>query len=251
MSYIIIAGGISVNDAQDHDRYPYNFINPAVAKAKALKAAGINNVAIALFSPPYEERVSRQKIEHSTVKQTYLPCSQSLWPWGCRNGTISKPKNTRHFTDNASSSASTAGAGFFEIRSADDLTSVLGKLVTINSIYYFGHSNSLAMFLEYSVAIAGKSNVMWTKDDAKLVAQTKFAVGAKFVSYGCNQGDSGGLCEQLSDKSVWGIRCIGSQGKTDFVPIGQNKPFPTSASGWVSYTDGKQDAGAVDIATIV
>jgi hypothetical protein len=107
------------------------------------------------------------------------------------------------------------------------------------------------MFLEYSVSVPGDSKVRWGKTEASSFHKSKFGPGAKFVSYGCNQGNPGGLAQQLSEKAMWSIPCIASVGKTDYQPIGQLNPFPASAGGWVSYTDGKQDAGAVDIATIL
>ena len=251
MSYIIIAGGVSVNDPEDHDRFPYNFINPAVAKAKALKASGASDIMIAFYSPSYEERVKRQSKEHPMVDPSYLPCSQAWWEWACTKGFISAPKDPGHFLRVANNSAAKAGATFKEIRSAADLTTVLLDAGTIDSLYYFGHSSQDNMFLEYSVSIASEGTVRWGKKEASSFHKTKFAAGAKFVSYGCNQGNPGGLVQQLSEKAMWNIRCIGSVGRTDYLPIGQQKAFPASAGGWVSYTEGKLDPGAVDIESIV
>ncbi len=250
MSYIIVAGGISVNDPQNHDQFPYNFINPAVAKVKALKAVGVSgaDIAVALFAPSYEERVRKQRVEHKRVTPSYLPC---FWEWACKQGYEERLKNPAHFTRIAADSTSKAGAAYFELRKAADLTDLLSKLATIHAIYYFGHSSAEEMFLEYSVSIASSGTVAWGKSAAAAIDKSSFAAGAKFVSYGCYQGDTGGLAQQLSDPSLWGIRCIGSKGKTDFEPIGQLKSFPTSAGGWVSYTAGRLDPGAVDIATIV
>lgn len=253
MAYLIVVGGISVNDPEEHDRYPYNFINPAIAKAKALKKGGVggSDITVVFFAPPYEERVKKQVKEHAKVSPSHLPCSQAWSTWLCEKGFIDPPKDPSHFTNVARNSASGAGAPFAEIRSANDLTSLLNKAATIDSIYFYGHSNSKLMFLEYSVSVASSGTVTWGATEAAGVAKAKFAAGAKFVSYGCNQGDPGGLAQKLSESASWGIRCIASKGKTSFEPIGQGEAFPSSAGGWVAYTDGRLEPAAVDITTIL
>lgn len=249
MAYIIVAGGISVNDPGRHDAFPYNFLNPAVAKAKQLRGRG--DVIVAVFTPSYEERVKSQDKEHSTVKHTTLPCSAAWWEWACNKGYIDAPRDPQHFVRVGRKHAADAGATFKELRSAADLTGVLNAASSIDAVYYFGHSNKKDMFLEYSVSVPGSGTVTWGAAQAAGVSKSKFAGGAKFVSYGCNQGDAGGLAQQLSETSRWGIRCIGSKGKTDFVPIGQGKPVPDSAGGWVAYGSGVQEPNAVDINSIV
>jgi hypothetical protein len=237
MAYLIVVGGISVNDPEDHDLYPYNFLNPAVAKAKALKASvAAKDIILAFFAPPYEERVKKQRTEHKIVDPTYLPTTSRGQP---------KQKDPAHFANVARKSAASAGATYAELRKDADLTSLLNNKSPIKALYYFGHSDDVDMFLEYSVSIASGGTVIWGPSQARGVPKAKFAAGAKFISYGCNQGDPHGLCQQLSKE--WGIRCVGSKGKTDFEPIGQNKPFPASASGWVAYTNDVLDPNPVDI----
>src|SRR5262249_46353157 len=60
--HIIIAGGTSVNNAT-HDANPWNFLNPATRRAKALKTS----VTLIMYTPSYERRVKDQKKEHSSV----------------------------------------------------------------------------------------------------------------------------------------------------------------------------------------
>ena len=66
----------------------------------------------------------------------------------------------------------------------------------------------------------------------KLVYGTK-NIGAKISSYGCSQGDPGGLMQILNKN--WNINTKGSTGKTDYKPIGRGSTFLSSNNGYVEY----------------
>lgn len=246
MSHIFIVGGISVNDKDDHDLFPYNFINPAVRRAKQYVKDGVSasDVTIAMYTPSYETRALKQKKEHSTVQVSQLPCAS--WNFLCKKGVTAKPKNKEHFRDVARNASHAAGFTFLELRSAGDLTDLLKKTKPIASIHYFGHSNAASMFLEYSRDGRGKGTVTWGEAEAKNVPKSNFASDAIFVSYGCNQADSGGLVAQLH--KLWGVTTIGSRGKTDYGPIGQGHAVPDSNGSYVRHDGaGQKDIEAASI----
>lgn len=246
---VVIIGGVAVNDPT-HDAFPYNFMNPAMKKAKALANSG-RRVTVAIYAPAYEERVRSQTKEHSTVQIGSLTCGDyAIWnPYriACNLNLASPPKDTSHFLNVARTSATNSKASYVEIRCAEALTSLLSNTKDLAGVYYFGHSNAESMFLEYSVSIAGRGTVTWGAEQAKKVPKSNFATGAKFISYGCNQGDFNGLCRQLSSTSIWDIRCVGSRLKTDFVPIGRGDAYPSSGGGWVVWEHGVELPGTVQI----
>lgn len=231
---VIIIGGISVNDPGGHDRFPYNFINPAARRAKKYKAKG-GDVLVIVFSPPYETRVEKQGKEHRSVTYTQvddcsLPFVSVSW---CPDFAMTTKPDPRHFINVLKKAGLKDGYKVIEMRDKDGLTSTLQGLSLIASIDYFGHSDDKYMFLEYSSIVSRVSKVYWGEAEAKAVPATKFAPGASFVSFGCNQGDPGGLAEQL--RGVWKLRTVGSNGKTDFEPIGAGLEQPTSALGYLEY----------------
>jgi hypothetical protein len=242
--HIIIVGGVSVNDPGGHDRYPYNFINPGVMRAREyLKAEPGSKVIMFIFAPPYEKRVMYQGVdppgppkamaEHAKVTVgTITKCEPFLWVFE----TCTTVKNTRHFIDIAGKSAKDAGFDMREIRTADELTDALKLLRPIKTIDYFGHSSADAMFLSYNTDQSRFSGgeVTWGMTDAAKIPSSQFASGAAFYSFGCYQGDSGGLAQQI--RAVWpGVTAHGSDGFSHFETIGQGKPFPRSDNGWYKY----------------
>jgi hypothetical protein len=209
-NHIIIIGGTSVNNAT-HDGSPWNFINPAVQRAKALKAS----VFLILYTPSYERRVTGQKHEHSSVENP--------------------KKDPQYFANKVASVAKENHFTLYKITSAAELTKQLKSFANIETIDYFGHSNSEAMFLEYSSIEDARSKDYWTAADASGILPSQFTKGAVFATYGCNQGDAGGLAEKL--RELWRIRTIGSRLKTDFEITGPygGPTFPTSTGGYFEY----------------
>jgi hypothetical protein len=209
-NHIIIVGGTSVNNAT-HDANPWNFINPAIRRGKALKTS----VSVILYTPSYERRVANQKKEHSSVENP--------------------KKDPQYFANKVESVAKDNKFTLYKITSAADLTAKLKTFTSIATIDYFGHSNPNAMFLEYSSLEDSVSKDYWQASDAPTIKPSQFTKSAVFASYGCNQGDAGALAEKL--REVWRIRTIGSRGKTDFEITGPfgGPTFPTSAGGYVEY----------------
>ena len=239
--HIIIVGGVSVNDIGGHDAYPYNFINPAVARAKQYKT----DVTILVFAPPYRKRVTDQKKEHPQVAyswayECHLPFVSTA---SCPDFFKSKTKNPDHFIDVLRTAAKKYGATTVLLETKDDLTNQLIALKPVETVDYFGHSNATGMFLQYSTtgSASPTGEVNWKQADATKV--TAGVVTGSFTSFGCNQGDSGGLAEQLA--KLWNIKAVGSDGKTDYGPIGQGQPQPSSANGYFSYPPGGAGRSAV------
>lgn len=208
--HIIIVGGVSVNNTT-HDANPFNFINPGVRRAKALKT----NVAVIIYTPGYELRVAGQKAEHKAVENP--------------------KKDKQYFFKVVQKAAADNGFTALEIRSAAGLTPLLLNYTGIATIDYFGHSDSKFAFLEYSSISNGASSDYWGEVEAAAVKPSRFAAGAVFASYGCNQGDSLGLAEKF--RALWRVRTIGSRGKTNFDVTGPfgGPTFPTSRGGYVAY----------------
>lgn len=230
--HIIIVGGISVNDPGNHDLYPYNFINPAARRAKDYK----NDVVMLVYAPPYETRAMEQDKEHSTVTLTYRDsCMLGIWDAkDCPALFKTKEVNLRHFLDVAQGAGKRDGYPVIELRSAAALTAELTRLKPIASIDYFGHANDKFLFLQYSTGVApGAAEVTWGAADAAKVPAANFEAGARFNSFGCNNGDPKGLSEQLRD--LWGIEATGSLGRTDYVTIGQGATVPSSSGGYYLY----------------
>jgi hypothetical protein len=232
--HIIIVGGVSVNDTGGHDDYPYNFINPAVFRAKLFKT----DVTILVFAPPYRKRVTDQKKEHPQVAyswayECHLPFVSTAT---CPDLFKSKKKNLDHFLDVLKTAAKKYGATVKLLETKDDLTNQLIALKPIETVDYFGHSSRTGMFLQYSTTGSALpvGEVIWTAADAAKV--TAGAVTGSFTSFGCNQGESGGLAEQLA--KLWKVKAVGSDGKTDYITIGQGLPQPKSDNGYYSFPPG-------------
>lgn len=217
-SHIIIIGGTSVNNSTDHDNFPLNYINPAIRRGKAIGKSAI----IIMFTPSYERRVENQKNEHTSVDNP--------------------TKNKQHFIKIAENAAKDNGFAFHKITQASELTKHLKAAAPIASIDYFGHSNVSAMFLEYSSVKDNESTETWSVADSGGLTPTDFTKTAVFASYGCYQGEAGGLADKL--RETWRIRTIGSRGDTSYKKAGVHggPTFPTSASGYVEYPAPAVDA---------
>ena len=249
--HFVIAGGVAVNDPKSngsHDKFPYNFLNPAAKKAKSL-AIGGGAVTVFVYEPAYVARALNQVDEHRTVDIGRLPCSAYEGRQDqlmCGVGVIDPPKNPQHFIQIIRDALTRVGATYVGIQSGQELADKLATAKNIEGIYYFGHSSDVQMFLEYSVTVTGSSTQTWGVPRAKRVAKDRFAKGAKLISYGCFQGEPDGLCDQLSRSSLWGIRCVGSLGKTNYGPIGLGKAYPSSNGGWVAYENGVQTQTTIE-----
>jgi hypothetical protein len=231
-AHVLIVGGVSVNDPGGHDKYPYNFINSAARRAIAFRG----NAHVLLYAPSYTIRVRKQKSEHRSVQITLVDeCALPLRLDICPNLFVTKVKNPHHFLDVLRGSGSKNGFAVATISGADDLTAALNGFESIETVHYFGHSNKTLMFLQYSTTgqLPAVGEVIWGKDQAANVKASQFTSTATFATYGCNQGEVGGLAESL--RELWRIRTIGSQGKTDFDTIGQGMTFPKSTGGYYEY----------------
>src|SRR4051794_18931434 len=104
--HVIIIGGVSVNNTT-HDANPWNFINPAFRRAKALKTS----VILILYTPSYERRVAGQKKEHSSVEN---------------------PKNDPlYFTNKVEAVSKENGFTLYKITTSAELTEKLKAIDTI------------------------------------------------------------------------------------------------------------------------
>lgn len=237
-THLIIVGGISVNDPGGHDTNPYNFMNPAGMWARKYKAADPGaSVVVIVFAPPYETRAFAQKKEDSRVTIA-TKCEMEIFGY-C----MSESRNTRHFLDVMAKQASGIGFTVIEVRTRDELTDAIKRQTKVVTLDYFGHSNDKAMFPQYSTGVSpGRAEVMWDLSDARKVPGSIFAPNAKVRSFGCNQGDPGGLVEQMRD--LWGVDAYGSEGQTQYAPIGKGEPIPDSNNGYYKYPVGGVGSGS-------
>jgi len=227
---LVIAGGTSVNDPNAHDKFAWNFLNAAARRANALVQEYKNSpkkykdakVYVIMYTPSYERRAQFE----------------------------GKPSD--YFLKIMQAAAQRGGWQLVTISSAPELTYHFNKSKTkgVTSIDYFGHSNAELMFLEYSSVTPEISTDYWGEDEARKVRKEIFSVETKtsvvrgrrvvtttptaiFSTYGCNQGDPGGLAERLHQ--LWGIVTQGSRGKTDFAPIGRGETYPSTEGGYVIF----------------
>lgn len=248
--HYIIAGGTSVNENQGHhDRYPLNFLDAAYAKAKQLKADDKSaNVIVLMYTPSYEARVRDQESEHERVTgcpkwKTWLSLCKPLDTRASRTNVDGEP-NAEYFEDVMEERAKEVGFQLVPITSRSELTSELNDTDRglITSVSYFGHSTAESFLLDYGIDGLRASADRWGFDQIKDVSAGRFAPGARFASYGCKQGDPGGLAQAVS--FGWKIETTGSQGNTDYGVIGGGATYPDSTSGYVTYTNGTlQPAG--------
>jgi len=87
--------------------------------------------------------------------------------------------------------------------------------------------------LEYSSVVPGESVDSWGIDEAKKISKDIMTKKAVFNSYGCNQGEAGGLMEELH--KLFKIKTVGSKIKTNYSPIGELKWKPKGD--YVKYSD--------------
>jgi RHS repeat-associated protein len=202
----VIAGGISVNDPNAHDRWALNFLQAAALKVAQLQKAGIGPITLVMYTSSYERRA---KFEH---------------------------KNKNYYVNLMRSKAKKYGYKLVTIASSAEFTSLLNSLRpgSVNEVDYYGHSNAASMFFEYSSVKPTYSTDFWGAEDAQNVNTAIFAPGASWRSYGCNQGDDGGLMDQLN--SMWNIKTVGSMGKTNFEPVGRGILPPSSAQGYRTFS---------------
>ncbi|HEY3494841.1 MAG TPA: RHS repeat-associated core domain-containing protein, partial [Polyangiaceae bacterium] len=204
----LIAGGPSIGDP-DHDKSGWNFVSAAALRVKNLKDTGYKEpVHVIVYAPNYEKRAKAE----------------------------GKPE--AYYLDRVKNySAAKYGYDVTFIRSHDELTTMLKgtKPGQIDRLEYFGHSAGRDMLLEYGGTTVGSSGDNWGIADAKKIDANRFEKGAEFISWGCFQGEPGGLVQELTKH--FGIRGVGAEGKTDFQPIGQGIWKPSGT--YKTYESGK------------
>ena len=229
---LVVAGGTSVNDPGGHDKSAWNFLNTAARRAAELVQIYKQNprkykdakVYVIMYTPSYERRARADR----------LPVD--------------------YFLNKMLEAAARDGWTLVTITHKDQLTYHFNKSKTkgVTSIDYFGHSDANNLFLEYSSVNPTYSTDYWGVEDAANVRKEIFSEEttiqidrrgrrvrrttptAVFFSYGCYQGDPGGLAQQLHE--LWGIITKGSVGKTDFAITGQERTYwPTTEGGWVTF----------------
>jgi hypothetical protein len=227
-THVIVIGGVSVNE-ETHDKYPLNFIDPALRRG----ASWGKNVHYIFFAPSYEARVQKQKKEHPLVFirrrlmqdqcASYDPRHLAHWE-----------KDPEHFLKVVRNTASSAGHEFTAIRTTSALTATLQKIGAISTLEYYGHSDHDEMYLDYGIDGSIKSLQRWGAAQAAKIPAAKFTPGAVFASYGCKQGQAGGLA--FSARNKWKIKAIGAEGKSDYVVIGDGESlFPDAPGGYYLY----------------
>lgn len=128
------------------------------------------------------------------------------------------------------------------VNSAKATTEEMTKITkeeALSSLKYFGHANSDTMLLNYGERRPATGSedyateTIRTSDITKAIDKKNLTSNAKIESFGCNQGDRGGMMEQLRDH--YNVETIGSKGKTQYGPIGGGEKFPTSDGGYETY----------------
>ncbi len=214
-THVVIIGGISVNDPK-HDKYPYNFINPALRLAKELKARG-KTVLVLMHAYSYEQRVLKHEDEDRRVQYDDVP----------------DDKRKHHYWNVTKKTTDANQIPLKAFLRPSDLTAELNALPAIESIHYFGHSDAHAMFVQYHVDSKGPDR-KWGPIMAGNVQKAKFVPGASFVSLGCFQAEPGGLAAKLRD--MWGIRTVGAHVRTDYSStVDDLKIFPYTKEGYFEY----------------
>jgi hypothetical protein len=233
-THVIIIGGVSVNEP-GHDKYPFNFIDPALRRGQGYG----RNVQYIFFAPSYEERVRGQKNEYPWIWWNTRPtdgCAKdSTWHKVWHTEPDKWEKDPDHFLIYVRQQAKSHRGVVTPIRTAADLTAALNKVPRIASIDYYGHSDANSMFLDFGIDGTFASKQVWGKKQAVGLPAIKFIRWAVFSSFGCKQGQDDALAEQLRD--LWKIRTIGAEGKTDYVAIGKDKTtmFPDAPGGYYQY----------------
>lgn len=106
---------------------------------------------------------------------------------------------------------------------------------------YFGHSSKDKLLIDYGQTPppAGTSQDVACQtidaDDLKK-AGVNFHPDAHFTSYGCFQGEPGGMMEQMSKNH--GITTSGSRGRSNYESVGQGYAIPRSTNEYSSFKNG-------------
>jgi hypothetical protein len=233
--HVIIIGGTSVNEPH-HDKSPFNFINSGCWKAKKYPKG---TVRVLFYTPSYEKRALDQDKESPKVDRNELLIHTHVL--GIDLLHIGCTPDKDFFLKVVKRSQAVTGFGLTTIASAADLTAELNKFDPIQTLEYFGHSNAEKFLLNYGIDGRGVATDTWGIDQARGVLASQFARGAKFISYGCNQGASPGLAEKL--RGAWGIEAVGAEDKTDFDHVLPPHWLPASRGAWYRYPERATDSG--------
>ena len=208
---VIIIGGVSVNDAT-HDKTARNFIRTAANRAQELRMqVGLGEkIWVLMYTPSYERRV-----QDSGFTQGFY--SDQFWNW--TKGQLQSNKSLSYLK---------------EVRSASDITRFINmlKLGSVNSIEYFGHSSADYLLLNYAIDGKPVATDVWGINDAKSINPKVFSSTAAIMSYGCNQGNPGGLMENLHN--LLGFATKGAVGYSDYRKL-NNGIYPEAANGYKWY----------------
>ena len=130
------------------------------------------------------------------------------------------------------------------VGSKAEMLQEMAKATAINPMKnggYFGHSSPQKLLLDYGQnppppgSAEDVAHQTIGADDFRN-AGVRFHPDAHFASYGCRQGEPGGMMEKLSRDH--NIKTTGSVGKTSYKAIGQSLAIPYSANGYTSFKNG-------------
>jgi hypothetical protein len=226
--HVIVIGGVSVNEST-HDKYPQNFIDPALRRGEAWG----KDVHYLFFAPSYERRVRNQKSEHPLVFIRRRLMQDQCGDYDPRHLTHWE-KDPQHFYWTVKNSAHAAGYDFTAIKNRNELTAALQNIGTISTLEYYGHSDHDELYLDYGIDGSINSYQRWGSNQAAAIPASKFAPDAVFASYGCKQGQAGGLAHRLRNR--WKIKAVGAEGRSDYAVMGDwESLFPDAPGGYYLY----------------
>ncbi|MDB6006866.1 MAG: hypothetical protein JWR15_3853 [Prosthecobacter sp.] len=225
-SEVYLVGGV-LRSKGSHDQSAHHFYTSAARvardRAAALKKTGSpDKVTVIMYEPAYEVRATNDKKTDPVTGKLDPQYHRKIMETAAkRDGYEAKFVRSHHEMDNEMAKISTQ--------------------TPIKNGGYFGHSDKDDFFLDYGEHAPGSgSEDVATKylsaGDLK-AAGVKFHPDAHFASYGCSQGDAGGMMEQLSKDH--NIKTTGSDGKSEYESVGRGYSIPRSTNGYTSYQNGK------------
>jgi hypothetical protein len=228
-THVIVIGGVSVNE-ETHDKYPRNFIDPALRRG----AAWGQNVHYIFFAPSYEKRVLKQEKEHPLVFIRLRLIQDQCATYDPRHRLTHWEKDPEHFYKVVRNTAASAGYDFTAIKNRNQLTEALQKIPTISTLEYYGHSDHDELYLDFGIDGTRNSYQRWGNGQAESIPASKFPSDAFFASYGCKQGQDGGLADRLRNR--WKIKAVGAEGRSNYAVMGDwESLFPDAPGGYYLY----------------
>lgn len=211
----------------EHDLSSHHFYTAAAReaqkRAEALRKSGsTDKLTVIMYEPAYEVRATNDKKADPAT------------------GTVD-PHYHRKLMEKA------ASRDHYEVkfvRTKKEMLDEMAKATATNPMKnggYFGHTTKDKFLLDYgenpppSGTTEDVAYQTISLDDLKK-AGVRFQPDAHFASYGCNQGEPGGMMEQLSKDQH--IKTSGSDGKTKYQAIGQGYSIPYSVNGYSTYQNG-------------